>query len=212
MHTDCTSTQLAFEGLGRRSVVGRFDGGRLTTDGGVLLLREVDRRFQVTSRAGGVLPATTATRGGSSIAWRRWWRSGCWPWRRATRTSTTMTGCAPTVPSRWRAGAHDVTGERRAGPGACGDRRGMALAGSSTLNRLELGVPEAAAGDRYQRIVADPDAMDRLLVDLFLEAHATPPAEIVLDLDATDDPLHGRQEGRVLPRPITGTTAISRCT
>ena len=50
MHTDCTSTQLAFEGLGRRAVVGRFDGGRLTTDGGVLLLREVDRRFRVTSR------------------------------------------------------------------------------------------------------------------------------------------------------------------
>ena len=50
MHADCTSTQLAFEGLGRRAVVGRFDGGRLTTDGGVLLLREVDRRFRVTSR------------------------------------------------------------------------------------------------------------------------------------------------------------------
>ena len=50
MRTDCTSTQLAFEGLGRRAVVGRFDGGRLTTDGGVLLLREVDRRFRVTSR------------------------------------------------------------------------------------------------------------------------------------------------------------------
>ena len=44
MHTDCTSTPLTFEGLGRRAVVGRFDGGRLTTDGGVLLLREVDRR------------------------------------------------------------------------------------------------------------------------------------------------------------------------
>ena len=55
MHTDCTSTQLAFEGLGRRAVVGRFDGGRLTTDGGVLLLREVDRRFRVVA-AGGVLP------------------------------------------------------------------------------------------------------------------------------------------------------------
>ena len=55
MHTDCTSTQLVFEGLGRRAVVGRFDGGRLTTDGGVLLLREVDRRFRVTSPPGGVL-------------------------------------------------------------------------------------------------------------------------------------------------------------
>ena len=50
MHTDCTPAQLTFEGLGRRSVVGEFDGGRLTTDGGVLLLREVDRRFRVTAR------------------------------------------------------------------------------------------------------------------------------------------------------------------
>ena len=50
MRTDCTPMQLAFEGLGRRSVVGRFDGGRLTMDGGVLLLREVDRRFRVTAR------------------------------------------------------------------------------------------------------------------------------------------------------------------
>ncbi len=89
-------------------------------------------------------------------------------------------------------GCADGTGERR----RRARDRGHALAGSSTLNRLELGVPEAAAGDRYQRIAADRAAIDRLLVDLFLEAHAAPPAEIVLDLDATDDPLHGRQEGR----------------
>ena len=50
MQPECISTQLTFEGLGRRAVVGRFDGGRLTTDGGVLLLREVDRRFRVTER------------------------------------------------------------------------------------------------------------------------------------------------------------------
>ena len=74
--------------------------------------------------------------------------------------------------------------------------RGYALAGSSTLNRLELSVPGAAAGHRYKKIAADPAAMEALLVELFLEAHAAPPAEIVLDLDATDDPLHGRQEGR----------------
>lgn len=90
------------------------------------------------------------------------------------------------------AGCGDVTGERRRRV----RDRGSALAGSSTLNRLELGVPEMAAGHRYQKIVADPAAIDALLVDLFLDAHAAPPGEIVLDLDATDDPLHGQQEGR----------------
>ena len=70
------------------------------------------------------------------------------------------------------------------------------MAGSSTLNRLELGTPEAATTDRYKKIVADPNAIDRLLVNLFLEAHAKPPKEIILDMDATDDPLHGAQEGR----------------
>ena len=69
--------------------------------------------------------------------------------------------------------------------------RSHPLASSSTLNRLELGIPDRAAGDRCKRISADPAAIDRLLVALFLEAHGTAPEEIVLDLDATDDPLHG---------------------
>ena len=58
------------------------------------------------------------------------------------------------------------------------------------------GATGAARTDRYKRIVADTGAIDRLLVKLFLEAHETSPEEIVLDLDATDDPLHGAQEGR----------------
>ena len=52
------------------------------------------------------------------------------------------------------------------------------------------------ARDRYRRIAADADALDRVLVDLFLDAHTEAPAELWLDLDATDDPLHGNQEGR----------------
>lgn len=51
-------------------------------------------------------------------------------------------------------------------------------------------------GDRYRRIAHDPDAIEQLLVDLFLDAHAKAPARITLDLDATDDPIHGHQEGR----------------
>jgi hypothetical protein len=74
--------------------------------------------------------------------------------------------------------------------------RGNALAGSRTLNRLELSTPGMAANDRYRRIAMDPAAVDALLVDIFLEAHKRAPKQIVLDLDATDDPLHGKQEGR----------------
>ena len=68
-----------------------------------------------------------------------------------------------------------------------------ALAGKSTLNRLEHGAAEA---DRYRRIAHDGAAIEALFVDLFLDAHAQAPTQIVLDLDATDDPLHGHQGGQ----------------
>jgi len=67
------------------------------------------------------------------------------------------------------------------------------LAGKSTLNRLELSRPEPT---RYHKIAHDPAAVERLFVDLFVEAHRTVPKQIILDLDATDDPVHGHQEGR----------------
>ena len=89
-------------------------------------------------------------------------------------------------------GKADPTGENRVRPAD----RGAALAGKSTLNRLELvGLKEAEA-DRYKKVTYDEAALDALLVDVFLESHPTPPARIVLDVDATDDPLHGQQEGR----------------
>jgi hypothetical protein len=69
------------------------------------------------------------------------------------------------------------------------------LAGKSTLNRLEL-APEGDGNDRYKRIVFDTAAIDALLVNVFVQAHAEPPGAIVLDLDTTDDAIHGHQEGR----------------
>jgi hypothetical protein len=67
------------------------------------------------------------------------------------------------------------------------------VAGKSTLNRLELSRPQPS---RYHKIAYDGAAIETLLVDLFVQAHARPPKQIILDLDATDDPLHGHQEGR----------------
>jgi hypothetical protein len=74
--------------------------------------------------------------------------------------------------------------------------QGKAGAGKSTLNRLELTPADADAKARYKKIVYDPQAMDQLLVELFLETRGQPPERIILDLDATDDPVHGNQEGR----------------
>src|SRR5712691_7119642 len=73
---------------------------------------------------------------------------------------------------------------------------GKALAGKSTLNRLELTTQDAGPESRYKKIVVNGAAVDRLLVEVFVQAHARPPERLVLDLDATDDPVHGRQEGR----------------
>jgi len=74
--------------------------------------------------------------------------------------------------------------------------QGKALAGKSTLNRLELTGEVVSEEERYKKIAMDQAAVDRMLVEVFLQAHREPPQEIVLDLDATDDPVHGNQEGR----------------
>jgi Transposase DDE domain group 1 len=88
---------------------------------------------------------------------------------------------------------HDPTLAVLAGKLAARRKDCAPLAGKSTLNRLELGGPELT---RYHRVLWDAAKIEALFVDLFLEAHRQPPKQIILDLDATDDPLHGHQEGR----------------
>ena len=102
----------------------------------------------------------------------------------------TRYGATPLVAAA--VGKADPTGENRVRPAD----RGAALAGKSTLNRLELVGSKGAETDRYKKVTYDEAALDALLVDVFVESHPTPPARIVLDVDATDDPLHGQQEGR----------------
>ena len=191
METRCTTEQLSFEGLGRRSVVGAFDGGRLTSDSGVLLLREADRLFGVTRRLAACFadhrdPARVEHRLETLVAQRVLALAAGYEdlndhdRLRDDSALALASGCA------------DVTGAQRVRE----RDRGHALAGASTLNRLELGEPATAASDRYQKIVADRQMIDVLLVDLFLESQQQPPAQVVLDLDATDDAVHGNQEGR----------------
>ena len=89
-------------------------------------------------------------------------------------------------------GKHDPLGQKRRSR----RDRGKALAGKSTLNRLELTPADASPESRYKKIVAHEEQIESLFVDLLLQAHPSPPQRIVLDLDATDDPLYGHQEGR----------------
>ena len=191
MQTECTSKQLSFEHFGRREVAGRFDGGWMTSDGGVLLLREADRLFDVSGRLAGCFDDYRdpgRTEHGLSVMLAQRVMGLALGYEDLNDHDRVRTDAALALAS----GCADVVGADR----VRARDRGHARAGSSTLNRLELGRPEAARTDRYKRIVADGGAIDRLLVELFLEAHETPPEEIVLDLDATDDPLHGAQEGR----------------
>ena len=191
MTTQCTPEQLEFQSFGRRRVTGRFDGGRLTSDGGGLLLREVEQRLAVLSRLAGCFTdyrqaGMVEHPVGALLAQRIY---GLALGYEDINDHDVLRGDSLLA---LLVGKADLTGDGR----RRGRDKGCPLAGSSTLNRLELGTPEAAAHHRYQKIVADPEGLDRLLVDVFLESHQGTPSVLWLDLDATDDPLHGAQEGR----------------
>jgi len=189
--TECNPTQLEFHALGRREVVGRFDGGRITSDGGGLLLREVDRRIGLLDRLAGCFtdyrnPNSVEHGVRALVAQRVYGLALGYEDLNDHDVLRKDSVLALLV------GKQDLTGEARVRE----QDRGNPLAASSTLNRLELSTPTTAVGHRYKKVAADGDALDCLLVDVFLGAYRCPPREIWLDLDATDDPLHGRQEGR----------------
>lgn len=191
MNTECTAEQLEFHGFGRREVIGRFDGGRITSDGGGLLLRETDKRLGLMGRLAGCFidsrnPGAIEHSVESLVAQRVYGLALGYEDLNDHDVLRRDSLLALLV------GKRDLTGADRVRE----QDRGYPLAGSSTLNRLELSTPDAAARDRYKRIAADAEALDRLLVEVFVESYRKPPREIWLDLDATDDPLHGRQEGR----------------
>ena len=190
MKTECSKVQLTFHGLNRRQVIGQFDGGEITSDGGGVLLREVEKRTHMLRR---LSQCFTDHRNAERIEHEL-------ETLIKQRVMAIALGyedlndhdelCRDSLLALL-SDCGDITGAKR----TRGQDRGKPLAGKSTLNRLELTPLEADAGSRYKKIVADVAAMDALLVDLFLESYETPPEEIVLDIDATDDPLHGKQEG-----------------
>jgi hypothetical protein len=191
MKTECTAGQLEFHGLGRRVVVGEFDGGKISSDSGGLLLREVEQRTHILKRLARYFvdyrdPDQIEHTVESLIKQRV---MGLALGYEDLNDHDTLRH-DPLL--ALLSDKQDVSGKTRKRD----QDKGCALAGKSTLNRLELTPPHADSASRYKKIVADIEGMDDLLVDLFLEAHDTAPAVIILDVDATDDPLHGNQEGR----------------
>lgn len=188
MTTDCNPLQLEFQGLTRRTVVASFDGGTVSSDGGVLLLAEVDRRVRLLELFAACFkdhrnPDLVEHSIEELVRQRVFGLALGYEDLNDHDELRTDPLLASVV------GKSDPTGNDRRQE----QDRGKPLAGKSTLNRLEWG---AVKQDRYRKISLDTEAVDRFFVDVFLAAHPKAPAEIVLDLDATDDPLHGEQEGR----------------
>jgi Transposase DDE domain group 1 len=190
MQTDCNPDQLEFQVLSRRSVVADFDAGMVTSDAGGLLVREAASRIRLMERVASCFtdardPAR-AEHGIRSLVAQRIYGLALGYEDLNDHDQLRRDPLFAVL-----VGKADVTGEDRARE----RDRGCALAGKSTLNRLEQ-APAAEEDDRYCRISYDSRKLDRLLVELFIESHTCPPRQIILDLDATDDPVHGTQEGR----------------
>ena len=167
-------------------MVAAFDGGNVTSDAGGLLLREVVRGSGIVERFSECFtdfrdPARIEHTVRDLIA------------QRATGMALGYEDLNDHDRIRFDpllatlVGKADVLGEKRS--------QGCALAGKSTLNRLELTPAEAGPGSRYAKIVYDGGAIERFFVDWYLDRQDKAPKEIWLDLDATDDPIHGNQEG-----------------
>ena len=191
MNTECNATQLEFQGLGRRKVQAAFDGGHLSSDGGALLLRDVDERLRVTER---LAQCFTDHRDRDLIEHRalELLRQRIQGLALGYEDLNDHDDLSRDPLLALACGKEDVEGRQRVREAD----RGKALASSKTLNRLELTPADAGPRSRYKKIVYHPEKIEALLVELFLDSYAAAPKEIILDFDATDDPLHGNQEGR----------------
>ena len=191
METECITEQMEFQHLGRRGVIGRFDGGKISSDAGGVLLREVEKRTGTMERL-----------------------SSCFrDYRNEDRIEDSVESLLKQRVFGIALGyedlndhdslRHDVVmgllSEKQDPSGRDRlreDDQGKPIAGKSTLNRLEWTPENANEKSRYKKIVADAEKIDELMVAVFIESYPRAPSEVVLDVDATDDPLYGNQEGK----------------
>ena len=176
--TECNQSSFGFKACGSREIVARFDGGTISSDGGAFLLRHTDQRLNLLPRlAECFLDGRNQDQIKHSIQ---------------EMLSQRIYGLA--------LGYEDINDHEqlRNDPvfSILAGRKQLEepLAGKSTLNRMELGT---GGKDRYKKITFWKAGIDELLVKMFLESHENAPAEIILDVDTTDLPLHGKQEGRL---------------
>ena len=206
MKTEGTQFCFLFHAAKRRGVVARFEGGRISSDAGGLLLREVEKRTEIVKRLAGCFrdhrEAGRTEHRVEELVGQRVYALALGYEDLNDHEELRRDPLLALL-----AGKEDLTGEERVRARDTGNP----LAGKSTLNRLELTRATVAREERYKKIALDTEAVDRALVEVFLEAHREAPPEIVLDLDATDDPVHGQQEGRffhgrgaVFPRLLPG--------
>lgn len=191
MRTQCTSESLPFQASFRRQVIAQFDGGAISSDGGGLLLKPLEDRTGIVRQF-----------------------AACFvDHRDPDRIEHTVEQLLRQRVFGLALGYEDLNDHDelrhdpllatlvdKADPGGL-DRlrerdRGKALAGKSTLNRLELTPVGADPDSRYKKIAVRGREVEDLFVALFLQAYERPPEQIVLDLDATDNPLHGNQLGK----------------
>ena len=181
MRTECSADLFDFAPVEGRAVVAGFDGGAITSDAGGLLLAATDRAIRLVDRFA------------TCFIDRR--RPELIEHQVATLVGQRVFGIALGYEDL---NDHDelrhdpvmqvLAGKLKAHRAECAP-----VAGKSTLNRLELSQEMAT---RYHKIAHDGAAIERQFVALFLESYEVAPATIILDIDATDDPLHGHQEGR----------------
>jgi hypothetical protein len=182
MPTDCNPKLFAFEAVERKKVVAAFDGGAMTSNAGALLLGQVDHGLGLIGRFAGCF---TDRRDPRFVEHRL-----------ETLLGQRIFGLALGYEDL---NDHDELRKDPALAVLAGKLTAVRqdcepLAGKSTLGRLERRAKRRAA--KYNKVDFDRSKADTLLVDLFLEAHDRAPGRIVIDLDATDIPLHGHQEGR----------------
>jgi Transposase DDE domain group 1 len=174
--TECIQKTFGFAAHFSRRVQSEFTAGRVSSDGGALLLREADRRINLLGRLGdcfidGRDPLLIKHGLPEMLA------------QRIYGLALGYEDLNDHEQLRWDPLLGLLSGKRELEE---------PLAGKSTLNRLEL----TGRSERYHKISYSAELMDRLLTDVYLESHAAPPARIVLDLDATDIPLYGHQPER----------------